>query len=268
MRISQEFAMKLLVIAFFLCVSASQAQTESVSAKPPKLPGKVARGADGKPDLSGIWQHIGVTLFGETGELRPGQGSSKTTWGPPVGPAPYKPELQAKVEHLGSDDRLSPTVQCKMAGVPRATGGVTPLEILQTPKKVAIMYESNHMFRIIPVDKPHPAEVYPSYMGDSVGRWEGDTFVVDVTGFNDMTWLPGPGHFHSEKLHVVERYTLQPDNTLYYEAVMEDPEVLTRPWANRIILRHPPRDERIMEDECNENNQDLEHIQPGKFTQR
>jgi hypothetical protein len=105
-------------------------------------------------------------------------------------------------------------------------------------------------------------------MGDSAGHWDGDTFVVDVTGFNEITWLPGAGHFHSEDLHVVEYYTLRPDSTLLYEAIMEDPKVLTRPWHNRIILRHPPRDERIMEAECSENNQDLEHIVPGKFTQR
>ena len=101
-------------------------------------------------------------------------------------------------------------------------------------------------------------------MGDSVGRWDGDTFIVDVTGFNDKTWLPGAGHFHSEDLHVVERYTLQPNDTILYEATMEDAKVFTKPWQYRLILRHPPRDERIMEAECQENNQDLEHIVPGK----
>ena len=258
--------MKLFLISVFLCALFCEAQVKPVSAVPPKLPGKVTREADGKPDLSGIWQAQGVSLFGETGEVRPGEGTAKTIWGPPVGPAPYKPEHEEKINMLASDDRLTPTVQCRMPGVPRATGGVVPFEILQTSKKVAILYESTHAFRIIPLGKPHPQEVYPSYMGDSVARWEGDTFVVDVTGFNDRTWLPGAGHFHSESLHVVERYTLQPDSTLYYEAIMEDPEVLLRPWAYRLILRHPPRDERIMEAECNENNQDLEHIVPGKYT--
>ena len=103
----------------------------------------------------------------------------------------------------------------------------------------------------------------PTYMGDSIGRWDGDTFVVDVIGFNDKTWLPGAGHFHSGIRHVVERYTLQPNDTIFYEATMEDPKVFTKPWQYRLILRHPPRDERIMEAECQENNQDLEHIVPG-----
>jgi hypothetical protein len=225
--------------------------------------GKIPRAADGKPDLTGIWQAFGVALFGETGELRPGEGT-QSVWGPPVGPAPYRPEFAAKVKALAADDRLNPQVQCKMAGVPRITGGVVPFEIIQTPKKIAILYESNHTFRIIPVDRPHPTDLYPTYMGDSVGHWEGATFVVDVTSFNDVTWLPGPGHFHSEDLHVTERYTLQPDSTIYYEAIMEDPKVLTQPWSYRLILRHTPRDERIMETDCAENNQDPQHIIPGK----
>lgn len=214
------------------------------------------------PDLSGIWQAIGVSLFGETGDVRPGEGRA-STWGPPAGPAPYKESLQAKVKDLASDNRKDPNVQCKMAGVPRITGIPVPFEIVQTARKTYILYESNHIFRIIPTDgTPHIEDPDPTYMGDSIGRWDGNTFVVDVAGFNNKTWLPGAGHFHSEKLHVVERYTLQPDGTIHYEATMEDPEVLTKPWQYRLILRHPPRDERIMEAECAENNQDIDHIQP------
>lgn len=221
------------------------------------------RSFDGKPDLSGIWQAFGVALFGETGELRPGQGT-RSNWGPPAGPAPYRKELEGQVAELALDNRKDPNVRCKMAGVPRITGSVVPLEIIQTPKKVAILYESGHAFRSIPLDgKPHPSDLDPSYMGHSTGRWEGDTFVVDVVGFNNLTWLPGAGHFHTEALHVVERYTLQADGTIYYEATMEDPVVFTKPWTYRLILRHPPRDERIMESDCTENNQDLEHIVPS-----
>jgi len=245
----QKFRALTLGVAILLTAAAASAQ--------------VPRASDGHPDLSGIWQAFGVALFGETGELRPGQGT-KSNWGPPAGPAPYRKELESKVSELAADNRKDPNVRCKMAGVPRITGSVVPLEIVQTPKKVAILYESGHAFRSIPVDgKPHPADLDPSFMGHSTGRWDGDTFVVDVTGFNNVTWLPGAGHFHSEALHVVERYTLQPDSTIYYEAIMEDPEVFTKPWAYRLILRHPPRDERIMESDCTENNQDLEHIVPS-----
>jgi hypothetical protein len=243
-----------------LCVYAF-AQT-----KGPTAGSKLRRDALGRPDLSGIWQGIGVSLFGETGEVRPGEGRA-STWGPPPGPPPYQDWALSKVKQLALDDRNDPAVHCKMSGTPRITGIPVPFEIAQTAKKTYILYESNHIFRIIPTDgRPHPSpdELDPSYMGDSVGRWDGDTFVVDVTGFNDKTWLPGVGHFHSEALHVVERYTLQPNQTILYEASMEDPKVFTKPWQYRLILRHPPRDERIMEAECDQNNQDLEHIVPDK----
>ena len=243
------------VILAVCCTALAYAQAPAV-----KLP----RDASGHPDLSGIWQAIGVSLFGETGELRPGEGTS-STWGPPVGPPPYQEWALAKAKELAADDRNDPTVHCQMAGVPRIFGIPVPYEIAQTRNKIYILYETNHIFRIIPADgRPHPEELDPTFMGDSVGHWDGDTFVVDVTGFNDKTWLPGPGHFHSTQLHVVERFTLQPDSTIFYEATMEDPKVFTRPWPYRLILRHPPRDERIMEAECQENNQDLEHIVPDK----
>jgi len=251
MRVARAFAL-IAVAALSMCAFAQN----NVSAD------KIHRDAAGRPDLSGIWQAIGVSLFGETGEVRPGEGRS-STWGPRAGPPPYQDWALSKVKQLAADDRNDPTVHCKMAGVPRITGIPVPFEIAQTPNKIYILYESNHIFRIIPSDsRPHPAELDPAYMGDSVGHWDGDTLVVDVTGFNDKTWLPGAGHFHSDQLHVVERYTLQPDGTIRYEAAMEDPKVFTKPWQYRLVLRHPPRDERIMEAECEENNQDLEHIVP------
>jgi hypothetical protein len=224
---------------------------------------KIPRAADGKPDLSGIWQAIGVSLFGETGEVRPGEGRA-STYGPRES-APYQSWAMSKVNQLAADNRTDPNVHCKLAGVPRITGIPVPFEIVQTPKKTVILYESNHAFRIIPSDgKPHPPDLDPTYMGDSIGRWDGDTFVVDVTGFNDKTWLPGAGHFHTDQLHVVERFKRNADDTISYEATMEDAKVLAKPWTYRLILRHPPRDERIMEADCSENNQDLEHIVKDK----
>jgi hypothetical protein len=226
----------------------------------PAPAGKIPRAADGKPDLSGIWQANGVTLFGETGEVRPGDGKAISTYGLPPEPAPYLPSLAAKVKELGSDNRNDPNVHCHMSGVPRIFSIPVPYEIVQTPKKTVILYESNHAFRIIPIDGKHAQDPDPSYMGDSVGHWDGDTFVVDVIGFNDKTWLPGAGHFHSEALHVTERYTRNPDDTISYAATMEDPKVLTKPWTYRLLLRHPPRDERVMEADCSDNNLDVEHI--------
>ena len=100
-------------------------------------------------------------------------------------------------------------------------------------------------------------------MGDSVAHWDGDTLVVDVTGFNTDTWLSGPGTFHSDALRVTERYTRNADDTLRYEAIAEDPQVFTKPWkVVSVTLRHPPRDERIMEYEC--VDQDFAHLVPKK----
>jgi hypothetical protein len=160
----------------------------------------------------------------------------------------------------------SPSAQCMLLGVPAITMNPMPLEIVQTPKKTVILYEVMRAFRIIPSDgRSHPGDLDPTYMGDSVAHWDGDTFVVDVIGFNDKTWLDGAGHFHSEALHVVERYTRTPEDTIHYEVTAEDPNILTKPW--KVVdtqLRHPPREDRVMEYECVQNNIDLPHIiKPG-----
>jgi hypothetical protein len=154
-------------------------------------------------------------------------------------PPPYKPELLAKVKKLASDKvRYDPTFYCKPAGVPRAGA---PRQIVQTPTLTVLLYDEQNgppgSFRLVPTDgRPHRTDVDPSYFGDSIGHWEGDTLVVDVTHFNDETWLAnipgsqgGSGYFHSEALHVVERYTRTGD-TLRWEATVEDPNVLTKPW--------------------------------------
>ena len=221
----------------------------------------IPRTADGHPDLSGIWQAGGVSLYGETGQAVPdaaGRGGAAPRRDPP----PYQPAALAKVQELAKDNRLDPAVHCRLLGIPRITTWPMPFEIVQTPKKTIFLYEAMHTFRNIPTDgRPHPSDLDPTYMGDSIGRWDGDTFVVDVVGFNDQTWLSGPGTFHTEALHVTERFKRTADDTLVYEAIAEDPRVFTKPWnVVTVTLRHPPRDERIMEYEC--IDQDAAHIVP------
>ena len=129
-----------------------------------------------------------------------------------------------------------PTVHCFMPGIPRVVGMPFPLEIVQTPNKIVI-YEAFRTFRVIPTDgKKLPGEGIASYNGDSVGHWEGDTLVVDVTNFNGKIWGPGQMKVTSDKYHVVERYTLNGD-TIAYEAVIEDPGVMTGPFVSRSTLR-------------------------------
>lgn len=138
-----------------------------------------------------------------------------------------------------------------------------PFEIVQTPEVIVILYEAFHQWRRIPIDEKleHPNDLVPTWMGDSVGHWEGEKLVVDVVGFNDKTWLGGSGTIHTERLHVVERYRLNDDGTLSWEATVEDPGALTKPWQTGRLLRRPGPDVRVEEYVCLETGlRDNEHI--------
>ncbi len=221
----------------------------------------IPRTPDGKPDLSGVWQGGGVSIYGEAGA-------------PPLHPLPpidnhpvqrqplvYKPAFDAarQAKHYTTLD--DPTLVCLLPGVPRIIGMPMPMEIIQTPKVVAILYESFRAWRRIPIsdDLKHPDDLTPTWMGDSVGRWEGDTLVVDTIGFNDKTWISGTGTTHTEQMHVVERYTLNDDGSLSWKATVEDPGALAKPYVTGGVLR-APIDVRVEEYECIENNPDLEHM--------
>jgi hypothetical protein len=168
---------------------------------------------------------------------------------------PWAAEKSAKMKNI--DD---PTVHCLMPGIPRVVGMPFPLEIIQTPNKIVILYEAFRTFRVIPTDgKLVGGESAPSFNGDSVGHWEGDTLVVDVTNFNGRIWGPGQMKVTSTKYHVVERYTLEGD-TLVYRAVIEDPDVLTGPFSPNPTRLTRPSETRIMEYECAENNINLQSI--------
>jgi len=133
--------------------------------------------------------------------------------------------------------------------------GLFPQQIVQTPTQVIMMYEYMNVFRPIPLNAKHREDLIPSYMGDSVGRWEGDTLVVDTIGFNDKTWLAGAGTFHSDALHTVERFTRIDKDQINYEVTMEDPNVFTKPWklTSTLMLREGTR---LQEMVCVENNID------------
>ena len=235
------------VLILLLCTTAF-AQT-----KPP-----VPRTADGKPDLSGVWQ--GGNLSFAVGA------ANAAALGPASVPAaaPAKPEpmpyteaaqkiRQGFLDRRGIDD---PMARCLMVGVPRITTMPMPFQITQTKDQVLFLYESFHAFRIVPVNKPHPADVDSSFMGDSVATWDGDTLVVDVIGFNEKTWLGGVGTIHSDKLHVTERYTRTDFDTILYEVKLEDPVVFTKPYNQRATIRLRAGD-RVREYECGENNEDI-----------
>ena len=243
----------------------AQAAGPNSAEKPSKS--MVPHASDGKPDLTGVWQP-GSTQRGSWEEANAGVGlggSGRDPTGQRLpeqlvsAPAPYQSWAAKKVleyfNRRGIDD---PRVRCLPPGVPRvATLGLYPIQIVQTPQQFVILYEYGNVHRIIPLNQKHPDDLYPTYMGDSVAHWEGDTLVVDVTGFNDGTWLQGTGTFHTEALHVTERYTRVDKDQINYEATMEDPNVLTKPWTihTAMMLREGTR---IQEDVCVENNVDAE----------
>jgi len=221
----------------------------------------IPRAADGRPDLSGVWIAGGLALLigeEEANAIRKADEAAGRPAPPPREPPPYKPAAEARrQEYLARRGIDDPMARCLLSGVPRITTRPLPFEIVQLPGRLIILYEAHHGFRIMPTDgRPHPDDVDPSYLGDSVARWEGDTLVVDVTGFNDKTWLAGVGTIHSEKLHVIERYTRDSYDTIRYDVTMEDPEVFTKPWHAQETFRLRPN-ERIREYECIENNEDL-----------
>jgi hypothetical protein len=229
----------------------------------------VPRGPDGKPDLTGVWQG-GSTLRGSWDDANSGfgvGGSGKNPDAPPVvgsnerpvgrEGAPYQEWAAKKVlESFNKRAIDDPTSRCLPPGVPRSVMlGLFPQKIVQTPKEIVVLYEYMHTFRMIPLNAKHPDDLIPSYMGDSVGRWEGDTLVVDVIGFNDKTWLAGTGTFHSEALHITERYTRVDRDQINYEVTMDDPKVFTKPWTltSTLMLREGTR---VQEYVCAENNLD------------
>jgi hypothetical protein len=252
------FVAATLVAALGSVVHPVAAQPAAVQAAVKPAP----RAANGKPDLSGIWIiTTALPLFEGEDALAAARAADAAAGRAPPAPAeppPYKPEYEAKrQEYLARRGIDDPMGRCLLTGVPRIQYRPLPLEIIQLPERVVILYEIHHAFRIIPTDgRGHPDDLEASYLGDSVARWEGDTLVVDVTGFNDKTWLAGVGTIHSEQLRVTERYTRDTFNTIRYQVTMEDPVVFTKPWRMEETFRLRPN-ERIREYECIESNEDI-----------
>jgi hypothetical protein len=199
--------------------------------------GPVPRMADGKPDLSGVWWG-GADVGGARGGGARGGGARGGARGAP--PATfqslYQPWAAEKAKTLGDKD--DPTLRC----VPTAFGTLNVSlydvgavgQIISTPKFVVMLSETFHGYRLVPTDgRPHREEHPPAFRGDSVGRWDGDVFVVETKNFTDNTWISAEGRvsFHSDAMRVVERYRRVDANTLEIEATVEDPKVLTKPWV-------------------------------------
>jgi hypothetical protein len=212
-----------------------------------------ARLRDGKPDLQGIWQVRNTANW----DLEHHAGSYGIPAGlgvvvdPEDGAIPYQPRA-AEQQQRNFEEREAgdPVASCYIAGVPRTMYLPHPLQIFQTPAEIVILSEYVHTTRWIPLTPLPRYEGYESWIGDSRGRWDGDTLVVETVGFNGRTWLDHSGNFHSNALRVVERFTRTESDVITYEATLEDPKVFARPWTIRMPLYlHRDRD-RLLENEC------------------
>ena len=220
-----------------------------------------------RPNLSGIWQAMNtanwdlqthgaqagsVAALGAVGTIPPGMGVVE---GDTI---PYLPAADAKKKENNTKRWTGdPELKCYLPGVPRATYMPYPFQILHNGNNIMFLYQYAGAVRNINMGKPTEAPT-DSWMGWPNGRWEGNTLVVDVTGFNDQTWFDRAGNFHSDALHVVERYTPVDRNILNYEATIEDRNVFSRPWKISMPLyRHIEKNAQLMEFKCAEYAEEL-----------
>jgi hypothetical protein len=244
----------------FRVSSKAQAGAAAPAAQAPAY--RAPRTADGKPNLNGIWQALNEANW----DLEPhpaSQGPALSLGAqfstPPGigviegGTIPYKSEALAKrKDNYTNRAKLDPEVKCYMGGVPRSAYMPYPFQIIQGKDTVMMAYEFAGAVRVINMGKPTEAPT-DSWMGWSNGHWEGETLVIDVTGLNDQTWFDRAGNYHSDSLHVVERYTARSADTLMYEATIEDPKTFTRPWKISMPLyRRVENNAQIMEYKCPE----------------
>jgi hypothetical protein len=238
----------LLVAAFAPTVAAQGLTAVDVKSDKP-----APRTADGHPDFSGYWIGIrGTTPIGNIGKDLPGFKLPLTA----AGEAALRHNVTATID---------PESLCIMGGIPRHNASVLPFEVLQGTKKVAFLYWYNY-FRLIPIDAAakHSRDADPSFFGEEIGHWEGDTLVVDSVGFKDeKVWIDENANPHSDALHVVERWTRPDANHIHVDTLIEDPKFYTRPfnYSRTWVLGKP--EDTIQEFSCSENNIDVGHLDFG-----
>jgi len=225
---------------------------------------RAPRTKDGKPNLNGIWQSLntanwdiqphsaapGPPLLGALGAIPPGLGITD-------GELPYRPEaLAKKKENFDKRWTEDPEAKCYLPGVPRFVYMPFPFQIIQSTDQIVMVSEYKLALRTIYMtNKPAPAD---SWMGWSNGRWEGETLVVDTKGFNDRSWFDRAGNYHSDELHVVERFTATSPDHLNYEATIEDSQTFTRPWKISMPLyRRMEKNLQILDFRCVEFSEEL-----------
>jgi hypothetical protein len=197
--------------------------------------GQVARLSDGHPDLrgDGVWLPASVADVGSGADV------------------PFQAWAKQKFEENQAAKQNDLDLRCLPPGVPRIMLMARPFEMVQTPNRILLMYEGGaHVWRQVWMDgREHPKDPNPDWLGHSIGRWEGDTLVVDSVGFNDRTWLDDAGHPHTEQLHVIERYSRTGPTAMKYDVVIDDPGAYTHSWAASNSLSFRPGG-KLEEDIC------------------
>jgi hypothetical protein len=213
---------------------------------------EIPRTAAGKPDFSGIWQTLSNADYGL--EAHAARKDAPPAPGIVEGEAiPYKPAALAKRDkNFAARATADPASQCFSLGTPRGVYYPEPFQIFQRDRDLTLLFQFSHRARTIHTNNSlHPEGPIGFWFGDSRAEWQGDALVVDVVDFTADTWLDRAGNFHSEQLHVTERWQLLDENTLQYSATLEDPEVYTRPWNIHVLLyRHREPNFQLVENTC------------------
>ena len=248
------------VVSSILAISALACSSSSFAQTPAKSEMSKAQKTSPTTDLTGVWRRsrrapdkarkytvyeLAFSISSEKPPMTPWAEAKFKAAKPNVGP-----------NAVNISETNDPTLNCAPPGVPRVyLMRGEPVEIMQTAAKTVMLFEYDHFVREIFTDgRPHPKDLSPTWMGDAIGKWEGDTFVVDSTGFNDKTWLDNDGHPHSEELRVVERLRRVNHDTLTIDTTIEDPKAYTKPWGGHAIYELKPDwnlGEMICEDNAN-----------------
>lgn len=211
---------------------------------------KIPHLANGKPDFSGIWQTTSAAEF----DLEPHSNRKDAPPGAGIvegGYIPYLPQaLEQKKKNFENRATDDPGLKGYTLGVPRGVYYPEPFQIFQRARDLNIVHQFGHSVRTIHTNNTqHPDDANDWWLGDSRGTWDGDTLVVDATDFNDKTWLDHAGNYHSDALHIVERWKFLDPNTIEYKATLDDAKVYSRPWNISVILhRHREKNFQLIED--------------------